>query len=236
MINENIAASFGMPEITVISDYSITPEIAEKCYNMGEVTYYSDTLVDLQTYKNKFHAVPDFCFVFMHKETNQPVGYFIILPLTDDAIMRYMKNQVSFNTLKPSDLQSIEPEQFYNLYFDTDVLYKQYRTQEMKNLLFSLIANAMIEHARNFSFCNYILIDGYKDFSKVLAKSLNTKYLTTHKYDNGVESDLYGETFDYAIFEDLQIYSTIEFAYNNLYAKRFLKEAKDLWQECKTHT
>jgi len=231
MIDENLAAAFGMPEVTVISDYSITTELAEKCWHMGETTYYADTQVDLQTYRNKFYAIPDFCFIFMHKETKEPVGYFIILPLTDDAVKRYMGNKLSFDKIQADDLQTIESESVYNLFFYKEAVYKQYRTPNMAKLVFSLLANAIIERARQFSFCNYILIDAYKDFSKTLAETMKTKFLTSHKYSNGVEASLYGGVFDYKNFDGLVNFGILEFAYNNIFAEEILKRGKDLWAE-----
>jgi hypothetical protein len=230
MIDENLAAAFGMPEITVIADYSITPELAEKCYNMGEVTYYADIKVGIQTYIDKFHAIPDFCFIFMHKNTKEPVGYFICLPMTDDAIMRYMRNEISFDTIKPDDLQAIESESLYNLFLDRKAFYKQYRTPNMAKLFFSLLANAIIERARKFSFCNYLLVDAYKEFSKTLAESMKTKNLTSHKYSNGLEGSLYGGLFDYKSFDGLPNDGILEFAYNNIFAEEILKRRKDLWE------
>ena len=231
MIDENLAAAFGMPELTIISHHSITPELAEKCYHMGETTYYADSAVDLQTYKNKFNAVPDFCFVFMHKELNEPVGYFIILPLNDDAIKRYMKNELSFDTIQPGDLQRLKPNSLYNLFFDTKAVVKQYRTPEMAKMFFSLLIDAMVYRAKNFTLCNYILIDAYKEFSKTLAEVLETKLLTTHKYTNGFESELYGSIFNYKNFQGSPNYTVLDFAYSNDQAVEILQGQKDLWAE-----
>jgi len=229
MIDEKLAAAFGMPEVTVISDYSITTELAEKCWHMGEVTYYADIKVDKQTYIDKFYAIPDFCFIFMHKKTKEPIGYFITLPLTDNAIMRYMKNELSFDTIRPADLQTIEPESLYNLFFDRKAVYKQYRTPNMARLVFSLLANAIIERARKFSFCNFVLIDVYKEFCKTLAESMQTKFLVSHKYSNGLEGSLYGGRFNWKSFEELPNDGILEFAYNNIFAEEILKRGKDLW-------
>jgi hypothetical protein len=233
MIDENLAAAFGMPELTVITDYDITPELAEKCYYMGEVTYYADIPVDLQTYKNKFNAIPDFCFVFIHKQTREPVGYFINLPLTSDAIKRYMKNELSFDTIQQGDLQRIQDESVYNIFFDSKVVYKQYRTPQMAKLVFTLLVNAIIERARGFAFCNYILIDVYKEFSKKLAETMQTNFLTKHKYTNSKEGELWGAQFDYKNFKGLSNYNVLEFAYNNLLSKEIMKRGKDLWAETK---
>jgi hypothetical protein len=233
MIDGKLGSAFGMPEITVITDYSITPELAEKCWSMGEKQYYGDLAVDLQTYRNKFYAIPDFCFVFMHKETNEPVGYFIILPLTDDAIMRYMANELSFETIQPGDLQKIEPESLFNLFFDTKVMYKQYRTPNMAKLLFSLFANALIERARDFSYCNYILIDQYKDFTKVIAETMKAEFLKSFKYAGGLDGNLYGCLFDYKNYQGLPNYNVLEFAYNNAASNIILGKAEDLWASYK---
>ena len=229
MINENIASAFGMPEITVITDYSITDELAQQCHNMGGVTFYADIVVDPEVYKNKFYAIPDFCFVFMHKATKQPIGYFIILPLTESAILRYMDNKLLYDTIKPNDLQEIQDEQLYNLFFDSMVLTKQYQTSNMARLLFTLLANVIIERARRFSFCNYVLIDQYKDFEKAICDRLNAKFLRTITYTNGRQGRLYGTKFDYTIFQKLPNYPAMQFAYNNKTADEVLLKTKDLW-------
>jgi len=197
---------------------------------MGETTYYADAQVDLQAYRNKFYAIPDFCFIFMHKETKEPVGYFIILPLTDDAIIRYMGNKLSFDKIQASDLQTIKSESVYNLFFYKNAVYKQYRTPNMAKLVFSLLANAIIERARKFSFCNYLLVDVYKDFSKTLAENLKTNFLTQRKYSNGVEGSLYGGVFNFECFDGLPNDGILEFAYNNIFADEILKRGKDLWE------
>ncbi|MCL2540404.1 MAG: hypothetical protein FWE53_03115 [Firmicutes bacterium] len=230
MIDENIGAHFGMPEITVITDYSITPELAETCYDMGEIPYYGDLAVDLQTYKNKFYAIPDFCFVFMHKETKKPVGYFIILPLTDDAITRYLDDKLFYSTMQPNDLKKPEDESLYNLFFDTSVLYKEYRTQNMARLVFSLLINAIIERARRFSYCNYILIDQAKEFTGTIAEALPLKPLKPHRYPNGTEGHLWGALFDYKNYKRLPNYNVLNFAYNNKMADKLLENKRDLWE------
>jgi hypothetical protein len=224
-----VAAQFGMPEITVVGDYSITPELATKCFNTRRDSLLRP--VDLETYKNKFWAIPDFCWVFLHKETDQVIGYFIILPFTDDAIKRYMNGKLTFDAIKPSDLQKLSDDSLYNLFWDTKAICKQYRTKNMIQLIVSLVANAMIERARRFSFCNYILMDVHRDFSKTLAEVMATKLLTKVKYTNGLECSLYGRIFDYRDFSGLPNYGILEFAYNNKHAAEILKGAKDLWRE-----
>ena len=134
MIDENLAAMFGMPEITVVTGYDITCELADKCFDKGGSLYYAGIPTDAKLHTNKIYALPDFCFFFIHKATGNPVGYFVILPLTEDSIMRYMDNKLLYNTIEPDDLQPIKSDQMYNLFFDSIVLCKQYRTSNMARL------------------------------------------------------------------------------------------------------
>jgi len=100
----------------------------------------------------------------------------------------------------------------------------------MAKLVFSLVVNALIEKARRFSFCNYILVDVYKDFSRTLAETMETKFLTTHTYTNSLVGELYGASFDYKKFKGLPNYNVLEFAYNNNFANKILTRQNDLWE------
>jgi hypothetical protein len=230
MINENLAALFGMPEITVITDYSITEDIVKKCYET-ELNHFKDSAVDLQTYLNKMCGLPDFDIVFMHKETKAVIGYFIILPLTNDAVMRFFSNELTYETIQPSDLTGFPQDGLYNLYFDSKALEKQYQTAEMARLVFTIIVDTILNKARKFSLCNFILIDQYREFTKVIAESMNAKYIKKQKYKSGLEANLYACTFDYKRYAHLPNYLALEFAYNNTHSKKILEKRVDLLTE-----
>lgn len=231
MIEKDLAASFGMPEITIITDYSITKEIADMCHKMGEARHNGEIAVDLQTYRNKFYTVSDFCFVFINKETRLPVGYFIILPLTDSAIKRYMNHKLSFDIIEAEDLQTLKSEGLFNLFLDTCVMSEQYRTREMAQLFFALLANAIIERAKKMSFCNYVFAEQFKDFTKMICEKFGLKVLKKNDYGDGLISNFYGGIFDYRIFIGLANYGILEFAHENKHAADILSKRKDLWRE-----
>jgi len=231
MIDEALAAAFGVPEITIVSDYSITPELAEQCYDLGNKLCLSGIAVDKQVYRNKLYAAPDFCIVFINKKTNKVVGYFIILPLTNDAILRYMDGKLSHDSIKPSDLQDIEDDQIFNLFFDSLVLHPDYQTSKMAKLFFALLGNMLVERARRFSYCNYILIEQHKAFEKTICEKLNAKLLKMVKCPSGRVGNLYGAKFDHKIFQRLPNYAVLDFAYSNKNAERMLSYTTDLWAQ-----
>lgn len=230
MIDDNIGAVFGMPELRVVTDYDITPELAEQCYNAG-IKYYQGIETDLAAYKNKFYALPDFCSVFIHKDTNQVIGYFIILPLTNEAVMKFFRNKLTYENIMPADLQKFNDHGFYNLYLDSKALVKQYQTPKMLELVFSIFVNSVIEKARNYCFCNYVLSDAWKDFSVQLSKGLGLGALQKIKYSNGEMAELYGALFDYKRFAKLPNGDALDVAYDNLYANKLLANRHDLWAE-----
>jgi hypothetical protein len=227
MIDEFLAASFGMPEIVVVSDFDITPEVAEQCHTMGEVAFYGDIAVDAATYKNKLYACPDFSFAMLDHKTRQPVGYFIFLPITNDAVGRYMRGEVSFKTISPSDLCELADGSLYNLFLDTSVMTEKYRNSDMARLTFSVLANAIIEKAKRFCMCQYIFAEQIKDFTKTMCEKFRLNLLQQRQID-GNQSNLYGSVFNYSAFKGLPNYPVLEFAYENKAAKAVLTHMVDL--------
>ena len=138
-----------MPEIKIVSDYSITQALAARCHEFGDSIIHGGLGVEQQVYKNKMYGAPDFCFVFCDKATNEPVGYFIIIPLTTDAVLRYMDNKLSCATISPDDLEELEDDQMFTLFFDSMVLHPNYQTPKMAKLAFALLADALVESVRS---------------------------------------------------------------------------------------
>lgn len=236
MYDENLAAAFEVPEITVITGVDITREQVEMCFELGKGTVYHNIPIELEMYQNKFYARPDFCFIFLHKETKLPIGYTIILPLTEDAIFRYMDNKLSFDTIQPGDLSKIQKKACYYLFFDSMVINKQYQTPEMAKLLFSLFTSTLIERIRQFNLCSYIIIDQYTDFELQICKKLQLKHLRGITYTNGKNGNLYGGFFNYELFKGLpaSVYNVLEFAFNNDLSKEILSLREDLWEKYRT--
>ena len=230
MIDKTLAKGFGLPEITIVTDCHITPEIAEQCFDMIKDSEYLKLPISLEDVKNKFHAIPDFCFVFMHKDLNKPVGFYIILPFSDDAVLQYMNDEISFSSIRPSDLERPKEGELYNLFFDTSVIYKQYRTSCMARLAFSILLNAVIEKARNNAYCNYVLVDQFKESAQLTAEKMKLSYLKPHKYTNGLSGHIYGGVFNYKVYKNLPNYPTLEHAYNNKTANKILAGGRDLWE------
>jgi hypothetical protein len=230
MINKKIAAEFGLPEITIVTDYSISPELIEKCYQV-EISHFPDSADTHDIFVNKMRALPDFCFVLVHEATQKVVGYFTILPISDDAVMRIFKNELLYDTLTPGDICDFSPNGLYNLYFDTKMVSKQYQTPETAQLVFMLVANTIIEKARHFCLCNYLVLDQFREFSKILADSMKMNLLRTIKYNSGAEANLFGMPFNPSAFFALPNGSALEFAYNNDAAKAVLIKRRDLWQD-----
>jgi hypothetical protein len=227
MIDNEIGAMFGLPEVGVIFGASITDEHAEMCHKMGELKYHNDCSVDLQTYKNLFFASPQFSYIMMNKNSNEIIGYFIFLPFTDTAIKKYMADELAFDCVTPNDIIELKPNSLYNLFIDYCVLKEEYRNGNMAKLLFSLIANSIIDLARKFCLCNYIFCEQIKDFTKVICEKFGLKLLRSRKYANGLVGNLYGGAFDCKIFARLPNFSGIEFAYNNAVSNEILAKAQD---------
>ena len=234
MIDEKIANGFNLSEITVVTDCHITPEMAEQCYEILKTSNsYNELPVTSEDIKNKFHSIPDFCAVFMHKQYNKPVGFFIVLPFTESAMMRYIDDKLTFNTIEPADIEHPKNNGLFNLFFEASVTHKDYLTSDMARLEFSILLGTIIRKARNHSYCNYVLHDTYGEFSCMVADKMKLSKLKPHKYSNGLEGSLYGGLFDYSVYKNLPNYPTLEHAYNTDTAKDILKHRKDLWEEYK---
>ena len=210
-------------DLEVINGFAISEALIIECINKIDKIYYTINLEIKDYIKNLILAHPELCFILLDRTTGQIVGYLYCLALNELGTVNFLLGNETFEDMSDNIYANKDSEGLFNLNVAEFAVLPEYQNNETYQSLFSGLAKALTEQAKQHRYVNYSFIEISNIFEREFASAMG--YTTINDTKNARK--MAGAKFDVNHFSNIVGFDELKAAYETDEAKEYLKLQQD---------